>query len=219
MEAPGERDRTANVCPWIGAGGVRAKDSRFRAVETGDWTETECQGRPAVPAKVSRLRVVEIGDQAGTECQGRAAVLIEPVSANSLCKTGIFRERAGDFPPFSRRRFGDREPGDQIECVKSPDFRACEAQVVNCRQLQDCLAGVRGFELTHSRSNPVSICPSVNLGIWASRTTRLRCTRVPAEFALYLGGSGAWPLSRRVRLHTGEKCCLKGTPFQPKCSR
>ena len=52
----------------------------------------------------------------------------------------------------------------------------------------------------------------------------LHCTvcqkaRVPAEFALYLGGSGAWPLSRRVSLHTGEKCCLKGTPFQPKCSR
>jgi len=83
----------------------------------------------------------------------------------------------------------------------------------------DWLAGARGFELTHSRSNPVSICPSVNLEIWASRTTRLHCTRVPAEFALYLGGSGAWPLSRRVRLHTGEKCCLKGTPFQPKCSR
>jgi len=36
----------------------------------------------------------------------------------------------------------------------------------------DWLAGVRGFELTHSRSNPVPICPSVNLGIWASRTTR-----------------------------------------------
>jgi hypothetical protein len=77
----------------------------------------------------------------------------------------------------------------------------------------DWLAGVRGFELTHSRSNPVSICPSVNLGIWASRTTRLHCTRVPAEFALYLGGSGAWPLSRRVRLHTGENVASKEPLF------
>jgi hypothetical protein len=30
----------------------------------------------------------------------RAAVLIEPVSAHSLPKTGIFAERAGDFPHF-----------------------------------------------------------------------------------------------------------------------
>src|ERR1700687_3285936 len=32
--------------------------------------------------------------------------------------------------------------------------------------LSDWLAGVRGFELAHSRSNPVSACVSSNLGIW-----------------------------------------------------
>jgi hypothetical protein len=35
----------------------------------------------------------------------RAAVLIEPVSADSLPKTGIFAETAGDFRRF-RLRFG-----------------------------------------------------------------------------------------------------------------
>jgi len=38
----------------------------------------------------------------------RAAVVIEPVSANSLRKTGIFREWAGDFPAF---RSGDWKSG------------------------------------------------------------------------------------------------------------
>jgi hypothetical protein len=33
----------------------------------------------------------------------------------------------------------------------------------------ECLAGVRGFELTHSRSNPVSARAFANLGIWLGR--------------------------------------------------
>jgi hypothetical protein len=31
--------------------------------------------------------------------------------------------------------------GDQIERAKCPDFRACEAQVVNYRKTPDCVAG------------------------------------------------------------------------------
>jgi len=42
---------------------------------------------------------------------------------------------------ISAPRLGERERGDQVERTKTPDFRACEAQVVNCRQPQDCLAG------------------------------------------------------------------------------
>lgn len=37
---------------------------------------------------------------AWSDCHVRAGVVIEPVSANSLCKTGVFRETAGDFPLF-----------------------------------------------------------------------------------------------------------------------
>src|SRR3954452_11391238 len=33
----------------------------------------------------------------------QAAVVIEPVSANNLCKTGVFAERAGDFRQFRSR--------------------------------------------------------------------------------------------------------------------
>ncbi len=53
---------------------VRAKDPRFRTVETRRWGEAEYQGR--------------------------AAVVIKPVSADSLRKTGIFPDKAGDFRRF-----------------------------------------------------------------------------------------------------------------------
>jgi hypothetical protein len=44
-------------------------------------------------------------------CRARAAVVIKPVSANSLSKTGIFAEKAGDFRPFppSPRQTGGPE--------------------------------------------------------------------------------------------------------------
>jgi hypothetical protein len=46
----------------------------------------------------------------------------------------------------------DREPGDQGECAKSPDFPAYEAQVVKGRELQDWLAGAASIELANSSS-------------------------------------------------------------------
>jgi hypothetical protein len=39
----------------------------------------------------------------------RVAVVIGPVSANSLYKTGVFREWTGDFPPIC---LGDFETGN-----------------------------------------------------------------------------------------------------------
>ncbi len=42
---------------------------------------------------------------------------------------------------ISSRRLGERKLGDQVERAKSPDFRACEAQVVNSRKPQDWVAG------------------------------------------------------------------------------
>ena len=58
---------------------------------------------PSVPKPdcVSSALVAEILGAAGTlgfvYCHPRAAVLIEPVSADSLPKTGIFADKAGDF--------------------------------------------------------------------------------------------------------------------------
>ena len=50
-----------------------------------------------------------------------AAVVIEPVSANSLCKTGVFRKMAGDFPRFCPR---DWETGslETSRIPKKPGF-------------------------------------------------------------------------------------------------
>lgn len=43
---------------------------------------------------------LQTDSSAAFDCVRRAAVVIEPVSANSLCETGVFRETAGDFPLF-----------------------------------------------------------------------------------------------------------------------
>ena len=48
----------------------------------------------------SQFRAVGAGELARAECHGRAAVVIEPVSAESLRKTGIFPDEAGDFRRF-----------------------------------------------------------------------------------------------------------------------
>ncbi|MGY4443484.1 hypothetical protein ACVW04_006303 [Bradyrhizobium sp. LM2.3] len=61
----------------------------------------------------------------------RVAVAVEPVSADSLCETGAFRETAGDFPPFSPEDCVTRSLETEVECKRSPDFRAREAQVAN----------------------------------------------------------------------------------------
>jgi hypothetical protein len=53
----------------------------------------------------SQFRAVGTGELAWAECHGRAAVVIEPVSANSLRETGVFRETSGDFPPFRPREW------------------------------------------------------------------------------------------------------------------
>ena len=64
----------------------------------------------------------------------------------SLRKTGIFAGKVGDFRRFQSLDWGDREFGDKVECAKSRDFRAYEAQVANCRRSQDWLADAGGFE-------------------------------------------------------------------------
>ncbi|MGY4330693.1 hypothetical protein ACVWWG_005110 [Bradyrhizobium sp. LB7.2] len=73
----------------------------------------------------------------------RRQVVIEPVSAENLCKMGISADRP---ETFSLPGLEDREPGDNVELAKSLDFRACEVQVVNSRELQDWLARAAGIE-------------------------------------------------------------------------
>jgi hypothetical protein len=56
-------------------------------------------------------------------CVYQAAVVIELVSADSLRKTGIFADKAGDFPRFSATSSAKRASRDESECTKSRDFR------------------------------------------------------------------------------------------------
>jgi len=49
---------------------------------------------------ISQFSAIGTGEPAQTECHDRAAVLIEPVAADSLSKTGIFAKTAGDFRRF-----------------------------------------------------------------------------------------------------------------------
>ena len=76
--------------------------------------------------------------------RSRAAVVIEPVSADGLRKTGTFADKAGDgdFPlgfakPGERRRNGVRE---------SRDFRSILAFLGEPGRTPDWLAGAGGFE-------------------------------------------------------------------------
>ena len=54
-------------------------------------------GRAAVSMQDSQIPVLGSRDLAETDCQGWAAVVFAPISADSLRKTGIFRDWAGDF--------------------------------------------------------------------------------------------------------------------------
>ena len=85
---------------------VQAKDSHFSAIVVREPVEAKCHGRVAVQKTNSQFRVVGAGELVQAKCQGRAAVVIKPVSADSLRKTGICADKAGDFrqfPPQDRR--------------------------------------------------------------------------------------------------------------------
>jgi hypothetical protein len=77
--------------------------------------------------------------------QLRAAVVIKPVSYNSLRKTGIFAERAGDFRRFppQDRRTGSPETNRMRE---KPVFTAVATSLGQLGRMQEWLAGAKGFE-------------------------------------------------------------------------
>jgi hypothetical protein len=52
------------------------------------------------PIQFTVLILLEDLSMPETDCHSRAAVVIGPISARSLCKTGIFADKAGDFRRF-----------------------------------------------------------------------------------------------------------------------
>jgi hypothetical protein len=58
------------------------------------------------PIQFTVLILLEDLSMPETDCHSRAAVVIELVSAQNLCKTGISADRAGDFPQFRFRDWG-----------------------------------------------------------------------------------------------------------------
>jgi hypothetical protein len=67
------------------------------------------------------------GDWAENECQGLAVVAIAPVSADSLCKTGIFGVVAGDFrqllPEHRRSGRPETKPNTHKARISGPFSR------------------------------------------------------------------------------------------------
>jgi len=103
-------------------------------------------GHAAVAVGISRnSSAIETGDRVEMECRGQAAVLIEPVSADNLPKTGIFAEtpETSRFPPQVRQ---SGSPETQSECAKSRDFRPFLGFFKMSLEWPDCLAGAGGFE-------------------------------------------------------------------------
>jgi len=91
--------------------------------------------------QILRTVLVEI------HCVDRAAVLIEPVSSDSLPKTGIFAETAGDFwrfPPHVRQR---GSPETQA-IARKPVFPARFRVSRKARQI----AGMRGWRRSANRT-------------------------------------------------------------------
>jgi len=78
------------------------------------------------------------------------------VSAHRLPKTGIFAVSPGDFrqnDPYLAKSGAWRPSTESRKPAIGGRFSYPKGPIP---LLKDCLAGVRGFELAHSRSNPVS---------------------------------------------------------------
>jgi hypothetical protein len=114
--------------------------------------------------KQGRRRSYSIGSLQGGSCAGlrvdlivisfryrRAAVEIKPISADSLRKTGIFAEKAGDFRRFPPSGSRNWESGDEVYCGKRRHFQpilgslaesayGCLGRQVSNRQVPNCRA-------------------------------------------------------------------------------
>jgi hypothetical protein len=81
----------------------------------------------------------------------RAAVVIEPVSADNLRKTGISADKAGDFPriPPQDRKTGSAETKSKAR--NGREFRPITASLGKLGRTPDCQADLGRFELAHSQ--------------------------------------------------------------------
>jgi hypothetical protein len=81
----------------------------------------------------SALRLVRVIE---FDCLDRAAVVIEPVSATSLRKTGIFADKAGDFrrfPPRDRQTGGPETKSNARKAGISGPFSRFLGSLAECR--------------------------------------------------------------------------------------
>ena len=67
---------------------------------------------------------------------------------------GILQVVCGDISEFRVRKFDKPPPGDVPSNTKAHNPRALLAFEEEILQIADCLAGVDGFELEHSRFEP-----------------------------------------------------------------
>jgi hypothetical protein len=74
---------------------------------------------PRVAVETTQFRAAGAEELAEAECNGRAAVLIEPVSADSLPKTGIFAEKVGDFRRFPPQAWQGGSPETKAKARKA----------------------------------------------------------------------------------------------------
>ena len=86
------------------------------------------------------------------------------VSTESLPKTGVSAVPAGDFREILAIVAVFRSLETSGKRAKSPQIAGIRVKIDRNLRSSDFLAGVRGIELTHSRSNPVSAWGTADLG-------------------------------------------------------
>ena len=115
----------------------------------------------------SQLRPVGDGELTWAECHGQAAIVIEPVSAENLCKTGISADRAGDFRQF---RFQYQEIGS-LETVSNARKAGISGRV--SRRLQTVAKRTTGWRRSADRAGLHAI--SLLTGNFTGNLPFLRC--------------------------------------------
>ena len=135
------------------------------------------------------------------DCHGRAAVAIEPVSADSLRKTGIFADLAGDFRRFLLQLRPNWESGED-DARKAGFFRPILGCVRKPVRTLHCLAGAGGSEPPNSRIEmPYCFSTLVSRRPTASRQQRPVASRIITMSAFHSEAAIARQIShvRKVR--------------------
>lgn len=105
------------------------------------------------------------GDSSAYHSEPGQLALIEPSLQPSSRKFGNIRNSGRRLSTSWRHRPPNRESRDGSPLHKSPRIAGISRLIGRNLRPRDWLAGVRGFELAHSRSNPVSAFVFLSLGI------------------------------------------------------